>query len=646
MKKVISLLMTIIMMTGVFCVAAIPSSAADEKTVVAIDYIPVEPITLIEKYGGYESGDDYIYNTPSFKSGDRFIVYYDTGESKEYVAENIYEYDYNDIVFVDGNGNRIDERPYLSSYSQYSTPWTLGSDNYVTVRYKNVSSEVPVTIVENPVESIEFEFATPVVLYDKRGGYYDIDVDGTEYRLFEDESGYFYEVWNEETEKNEKNYVDISSDNVFFFYSTMPLYKEGNKLTVHYKDGTSEILTHHFFFDEEHQGFYLINSDGEISQDSLRFDWTITVDTKFTLGSDNYIDVKYLGKTVQAPVTVVEDDAVDHIKYTPVSPITFNVDDEKDCRIGYFDEDDRVFDTTHRICATGSTLDVYFKDGTSKQYTFYIKPLGRDKFEPVLGYTYYLIDETGSQINYGLFGWTVGDSKWEPDNTYDITIKYLDATTTVPVTITSNWVKENGKTYYYVDGKMVTSKLMTIDGKKYYFGKDGAMYTSKLISVSGKKYYVGKDGAAYTKKLISVNGKKYYMGADGVAYKSKLISVNGKKYYIGSDCVAYKNKLASVSGKKYYFGSDCVAVTSKLISVSGKKYYMGKDGVAYKSKLISVSGKKYYIGSDCVAYKSKFASLSGKKYYFGSDCVMYKSKAFSVSGVKWVADKNGVCKKK
>ncbi len=216
----------------------------------------------------------------------------------------------------------------------------------------------------------------------------------------------------------------------------------------------------------------------------------------------------------------------------------------------------------------------------------------------------------------------------------------------VPADIILNgFLTEDGKTYYYIDGEPVTSKLMTIDGKKYYFGKDGAMYTKRLISVSGKKYYMGADGAAYTKKLISVDGKKYYMGADGVAYTSKLISVSGKKYYMGKDGVAYTKRLISVGGKKYYMGADGVAYTSKLISVDGKKYYMGKDGVAYKSKLISVSGKKYYIGKDCIAYKSKFASLSGKKYYFGSDCVMYKSKTFSVSGVKWRADSNGVCKK-
>ena len=212
--------------------------------------------------------------------------------------------------------------------------------------------------------------------------------------------------------------------------------------------------------------------------------------------------------------------------------------------------------------------------------------------------------------------------------------------------LVTGWKQIDGSTYYFDDSGFMQTGLKTIDGKKYYFGKNGAMYTKRLISVSGKKYYMGADGAAYTKKLISVSGKKYYMGADGVAYTNRLISVNGKKYYMGKDGVAYTSKLISVNGKKYYMGKDGVAYTSKLASISGKKYYFGKDGVAYKSKLISVSGKKYYIGKDCIAYKSKFASLSGKKYYFGSDCVMYKSKTFSVSGVKWVADKNGVCKKK
>ena len=53
--------------------------------------------------------------------------------------------------------------------------------------------------------------------------------------------------------------------------------------------------------------------------------------------------------------------------------------------------------------------------------------------------------------------------------------------------------------YFGKDGKIVTAKWMSINGKTYYFDEDGLMQTG-LLELDGQTYYLGEedDGARKT----------------------------------------------------------------------------------------------------------------------------------------------------
>ncbi len=105
---------------------------------------------------------------------------------------------------------------------------------------------------------------------------------------------------------------------------------------------------------------------------------------------------------------------------------------------------------------------------------------------------------------------------------------------------TGKLVKEDGHYHYYQDGKLVTSKWVTIDGKQYYFKKNGnaAVLSSKIEGKKGKKdkYYVfnnkGQLLSPSSKKVITVDTgkgkKKYYVNPNGTAASGWA---NNKTYY-------------------------------------------------------------------------------------------------------------------
>ena len=88
------------------------------------------------------------------------------------------------------------------------------------------------------------------------------------------------------------------------------------------------------------------------------------------------------------------------------------------------------------------------------------------------------------------------------------------------VAYTSKLISVDGKKYYMgKDGVAYKSKLISVSGKKYYIGKDCIAYKSKFASLSGKKYYFGSDCVMYKSKTFSVSGVKWKADSNGVCKK-------------------------------------------------------------------------------------------------------------------------------
>lgn len=140
--------------------------------------------------------------------------------------------------------------------------------------------------------------------------------------------------------------------------------------------------------------------------------------------------------------------------------------------------------------------------------------------------------------------------------------------------------KENGKYYYYENGKKVTNTWKTVRSYKFYFGKTGAAYTNTVVKIKNSYYGFNKYGRMLTNAWKTVKGNKYYFGKTGVAYKGtvlygekqiKIVKINGKSY--GFDTYARMVKGDYVKNGKFYSFNTKTGVydasrTSKLRSAS------------------------------------------------------------------------------
>lgn len=395
----------------------------------SIRFIPKKPYELIENREGYMDGGYFWYYGPDLVKGDKLIIDYgDKSVTYIYGSKPDGSFD-NKNAFYDEDGNSI---PYRMSTDQDNKHFTLGSDNYFIITAAGKTAIIPVTVIEYPVESIEFKLASPIVMYENQDGYYYMSDGENRHRLQVDENGYYYYDYSKG--EREKIYTEPQG----FYYTQVPLYKDGNQLIIHNKDGSTKTLTQRFIFTEEDNGYIFVDENGDYDR-NVSFDWD---GTSFKLGSDNLINVKYLDTATTVPVTVVENN-IESIEYQPVKPIVYNLDDPKDVYIGPEYGPNLSLYNPQKIHETGTVLTAHFKDGTTRKYTFYsILNIRDGKYNPVFGSRYYAVDEKGSVIGYSSLTFDYNTSDWTPGNTYYMTVGYLGATTQVPITIVSKTAED------------------------------------------------------------------------------------------------------------------------------------------------------------------------------------------------------------
>ena len=262
MKKVSMFLLAIMFFfTSVFNAGVSVYAVEEENSpeVESIEFTPAQPHEFIENQYGYwrtdSAGNDYFYyNYSVYEKGNQLTVNFKDGKSITYTYED---------GFFDEEGNAIDKKYLDYDDNQREEHWTVDRENYITVSYAGYECKVPVTIVENPVNSIEFRPEQPYDFVENGYGYWMTDSAGNKYFLYD--------------------------------YSVN---KEGNQLTVNYNDGKSITYTYteDGFFDEEGNTIDKKYWDYDSKQYSEH--WTID--------SENYITVSYMGHECKIPVTIVE----------------------------------------------------------------------------------------------------------------------------------------------------------------------------------------------------------------------------------------------------------------------------------------------------------------------------------------------------
>lgn len=135
----------------------------------------------------------------------------------------LYYYDMPDDVtlkvnYLDGSSKVVNIKDKVDGYSfdfyedQYSKPWVLGEDNYITLSYLGAETQLPVSVIANPVERIEINTApTREYIYgDIKYG----EFDGNSYGLFypSDLTGLSFTVYYTDGSNKTFSYEDIDED--------------------------------------------------------------------------------------------------------------------------------------------------------------------------------------------------------------------------------------------------------------------------------------------------------------------------------------------------------------------------------------------------------------------------------------------------
>ncbi len=99
--------------------------------------------------------------------------------------------------------------------------------------------------------------------------------------------------------------------------------------------------------------------------------------------------------------------------------------------------------------------------------------------------------------------------------------------------VNNGWVQQDGKTYYFDNGTMVSGTWKTIGGKNYYFGSDGVMLVN-ATAPDGRR--TGSDGAEIVSTISQVTA----------AQESAISSILGRELYS-----IYKENKKSVSSSVF-----------------------------------------------------------------------------------------------
>ncbi len=247
--------------------------------------------------------------------------------------------------------------------------------------------------------------------------------------------------------------------------------------------------------------------------------------------------------------------------------------------------------------------------------------------------------------------------------------------------VTDGWyVDDDGNTYYYQNGEMVTSQIVEIedeDGNTYgyyfysngimlkddytwcahldennnliqdqiradeqghllwgwydshYYGKDYFMYSNKALEDEGKMYYFDTSGNLVRNQDIVIGDTFYHADDNGVLTKKDVdkeqdgwLEVGENWYYIKKGEIL-KNTIEEINGDKYYFYPDGKMATGCF--VCGKKVLLAEpNGVIVQAGIsqwyYSKQTKKWYWFDELGDVAQNVGvRIDGKNYYFNEN---------------------------
>lgn len=201
------------------------------------------------------------------------------------------------------------------------------------------------------------------------------------------------------------------------------------------------------------------------------------------------------------------------------------------------------------------------------------------------------------------------------------------------------YTDEDGNSYYYENGEMITSVIVEIEDEDgtygYYFDDDGIVYKSRQTQVS---YWDDE-------KKMWISG---YIKADD---KGHLYKGWDENTYYGEDYFRYADKILEQAGASYYFNEYGYLVVNQAVVIDGVLYQADEKGVLTVKDTASKTGweqagEKWYYYKDGKALSNTFEVINGVQYHFGFNGTMDTGKFFVENSVYWAEPDGQVVKAK
>ena len=473
-RKIISITIAVLILTALtasFCYADEDDYRQPDMTnVTGMRFEPASPVQFEEYVDGYYDEDEVnLYYYPPYKmykNGDALIFIKQDG------SESRFEYSKKVDAFIDGKGFGVDADDISLRTDQMNNPWMRG-EHIVKMTYEDLTYDVPVAVVENSIESVEYIPEKPYQLVENDDGYYRIDENGNEY---------------------------------FWYYR--PSTQDHDIIRVTKKNGT--VIDYEYDEDYEDEYSRYRNDDLNLSIYSDNFKrFNNQEEIHWVKGGDNYVSFLYAGIECRIPVEII-DSPIDSISYEPASPYVYIEDVD-----GYIEEDDEgeYFEYYDPEVEDGDRLTVV-QNGVTKVFTY-----SEDDERFICGDERIKSWDVTFETNQRKKHWTV-------DGENEVTVRYLGRECKVSVTIEANkvlkiaYIPATPYVYKENDPDKGEWDYDYDDNRMFYYDTPGKAEGDKLIVTtdSGDKEYVFS---------VDENG---FISSDGETIRSRDVKLNGGQY--------------------------------------------------------------------------------------------------------------------
>ena len=207
--------------------------------------------------------------------------------------------------------------------------------------------------------------------------------------------------------------------------------------------------------------------------------------------------------------------------------------------------------------------------------------------------------------------------------------------------MTSRWIDFEGSRYYAgEDGKLCADSIEQIEESSYCFAEDGSLlsgifkfhddiYSSedsgKLIEAEGweeheeNTYYNSGTGRLVSSKLMDLDGETYYLDPDGILQRDTVFTFDDSKFYADPDGKILKDQIVEHGGNNYYAGPDGAFVRDAFTPFGEDYLYINDDSTIAKAPFTLENG--YELVPD-----PKTGIIPAKEYKISQSEYIYKGK--------------------